>query len=541
MHTSKLEEMKKRFDGYKDYKNLPPRYATHVSTILTQLRYPKHVRKLMAECTRTRMSNRFFYAAMEWVRKNGFVETQRERKRKLVCSLTEKGKGALEYLSAPRYDFIEFRVDGERRGKIKLMVKNDKGEAVALEAFKLGLLIDMVAEGHPRVLEGIFYLGNRGRLAGENIHLDVQSELSKANLDISNLEDIMWDFYLSTVEKKLPEMVTLDFMGKFEPFYPDNKEALTAVTREYLGREKARFHEKVRRHFPYKSSLQLPASSRTLDPELIMAENAYKHFWVERVQEAKEELQERGEITIEKYVPQTVIVEQKRPACAEWIKRRLAEDANFFMPGFFWSRLGFKVARGGRADASRPYNTLLDKPKFARMIGDLLWPFEFMAHVCRVKFIRDQQGKISVEKLLLSPTVLIKYHPQILKEEEFDFRGMVKDAFEGFISMLGRYQNTDEFYDAWRVMGQRKYVVTGNERELVRNGAKMVKDEVFPRFYGKDLMIFAPIQEALIQYIMAGKKPVVDLAHVYSDLLEEKITPAEATEAIERGEYALKG
>jgi len=545
------QHLREKLSGYKSYKDLSDKYAGKILKILVNVRTPTHMRELMR---RTKMSNRFFYAALEWLRKHELVSARvegkkRERgRKKTIYKLTTKGKDALEYLDDPKYDSLEFRVDGERKGKIRIRIKNDKGEMVPLGAFELALLMDTVVRGDPRVLEGVFYMEMSDFAKKCPWRLEIEAELSERDLHVGALENTLWAYYTLTVERELRWVIAEPYIKELgQSFLESNKEKLKPIFQRLIKEGITRIRLA---HSPM-GNLRLPVSFETYSIESARAESAYRRYWVERYEEAQKGLKEKGKISIERClfphastvstVQREFIEELKNPACRAWIERRLAEDPNFFMPSFFWSKLGYKVPPTEKVGASRPYNTLLEKPKFVQILRDLMWPFELMANASRIILAMDRQGEIDVERLLPSPAVLIKYPALLTGVKEFDFEKIIKDAFDEFIAMLGKYQHTKDFYEAWRVVGQHHFMVRNDELDLIRAGAKPAdKSENFSRYHGKDLMIFAPIQEALIQYIAAGKKPVVDLARVYSDLLEERIeTIDDAVSAIEQGEYIL--
>jgi len=540
------ERLKEKFDKFKDYKELDDRYAKRVLQILLNTRAPIHVRGLVQK-TRN-MSNRFLHVALDWLCKHELLKTKKERKKKIV-ELTDKGKEAFEYLSAPKYDCIEFEVDGERQGKIKAFIKNKDGGVVPLKSYELGILLDVMI-GRLWFLGGVFYLDTLSYFAKQKdtLWLEIESKLYKRNLHVGALESALWVFFTHVVEKELPLVVGESYVKEFDQSYlrdtySQNKEQLKPLRPLF---QKLVKEEKARAALAFSDIGDLRLQSalysdvpNTWPPTIGVA---YKRYWIKQIENVRKELREKKDFLIENYLPTTLIDTLKIPECRPWIERRLAENPNYFMPSFFWSKLGFKVSCSKELDASLPYNTFLSKPKFVPILRDLMWPFEFMANASRVYFITiNQRGKIDLEKLLLSPAVLIKYPQLLMGAKEFDFEKMAKDAFDEFIGMLKKYQHTEDFYDAWRVVGQHAFMVGQQERELVKNGAAPAERlESSHLFFGKDLMIFAPIQEALIQYIAAGKTPVVNLAQIYSDLWEGKLEIlVDAVEAIEQGRYKL--
>jgi DNA-binding PadR family transcriptional regulator len=543
------DQLKEKFGKFDNYKELDDRYADKVLQILMNTRFPIHVRGLEQKIKKQkiRMSNRFLHAALDWLCKHEFLKTKKERKKKIV-ELTEKGKEAFEYLSAPKYDCIEFEVDGERRGKIKILIKNKDGNAVSLKSYELGILLDM-AIGRIWFLGGIFYLNTLSHFARQKdmLRLEVESKLSERNLHVGALESILWAFFTHVVYEELPWVVGESYIKEFDQnylqdSYSQDKEQLKPLRplfQRLVKEEKAR----ATLAFSDMGDLRLSSTFYSDIPNSWppMVGKAYKRYWIKQTQRVRKELKKKGDFSIENYLPQMVIKVLKDPKCRPWIERRLAENPNYFMPGFFWSKLGFKPPRSKELDASLPYNTFLSKPKFVLILRDLMWPFEFMVNASRVYFTVNQRGKIDLEKLLWSPAVLIKYPQLLMGAREFDFEKMAKDAFDEFIDMMKKYQHTEDFYEAWRVIGQHAFMIGQHERELVRNGAAPAERlESFSLFFGKDLMIFTPIQEALIQYIAAGRTPVVNLAQIYSDLWGGKLeTLMDAIEAIEQGRYKL--
>jgi DNA-binding PadR family transcriptional regulator len=190
--------------------------------------------------------------------------------------------------------------------------------------------------------------------------------------------------------------------------------------------------------------------------------------------------------------------------CKKWICQRLKENPNYFMPSQLWFELGFDVPRKWEGEVIFPYNLILVEPSFVSILPQLEFPFFTMA----------EEGEPILEGL---------GDGSIPVDEETNYR--LKKRFDRFLSVLRRFQNNGDFYEAWRIKRESYNLSNENYKKLV---------------------VFKPLEAAFCRYITRSS-PADNLwkayLEIFSDLgmgKEPIKTFNDVSDAIAKGKYTIK-
>lgn len=487
-----VDEMRLReeFDCRESYKDLQEEYRDKVLKILKRLRSPKHVRAILEPGG---VSHRFLRPTLEWLQKRGYVEEERVGKKR-IFRRTNEGNNAEIYLSAPPYESIRFRVDGEPAREIELWIEDNDGDPVRLGAEKLSILVRTFVTGERSPIGMVDAMG-------EGEKLKISQELLPGSHPVAELYSEMLRFYLERATGKLPS----EKVGHRSPALE-----LTPLEHAYVRRVLS-------------GECILPAAFSAHDPILSKAAERYRRYWREVLDE---DLTLEG--IIERHVSKPIVDALKNRSCRGWVQRRLKENPDFFMPRRFWPFLGFKGAPLAETiEASPPYNAILESPEFAGILPELLDSFSFAAEASAVEKLGGMipvSGWTDYLRVLAYATFYGEDEERVTKKIERGQKGhirlkrwedVVRTAFLEFRRVLRRHQRAKNFYEAWRVLRES---TLGEERY-------------------ENLEFFEPLNEGLVRYIEEGC--ATDLARLYARLLMGEVKPEEVKKAVRSGEYDL--
>jgi len=207
---------------------------------------------------------------------------------------------------------------------------------------------------------------------------------------------------------------------------------------------------------------------------------------------------EREALDAEKYIPKWLLESLEKPSVREWIERKLEDDVNFFMPRWFWERIGFREIVEGRypkTNPSHPYDISVKFPPFISFF------FELKRDLMSVF---EKSRKYEVREI-----------PEVLGDTQFEYRCWCT------ANVLLDYKDEEEFYLAFLRI----------QKELEEKGEE-----------GKSKML-KPIEDA---FFRENEEKEVRIASVYFDLsADSKFRGSledieEAREKIKNGDYDKK-
>lgn len=301
----------------------------------------------------------------------------------------------------PRYDSIELKVDGRKRGKIRLKFQN------VLSVEEMYKIIEDLAL--TPTLFG-FLLHNQELLDDANIKVTADSDQQ-----VKEFEDEIWHHIIKIAAK---------CFGKKEEYFEDIKYYCTYRLPDV---------------FAYAFGL--------LPPKLGELKSYYLKCWEGVNLEEPKFKTELAELI--DFIQEALNnVEVKK-----WINRRLEEDPDFIVPSPIWFKCDFDGGtRTWSGRISLPYNILIVEPKYALTIDVLFCILEWLAFRWRnmKKYGPPHRADPYLKDLLRfqnSMDVFLAW--RLFRESEFCKEH--GEIFEPIESAFERYKNTGQFTDLARV------------------------------------------------------------------------------------------
>lgn len=519
------------WDYATDYRELSKKNRTRCLKILSEIE--KRMLCEKRETTISKLKERSFmessslYECVDWLENTGLIERHKPSKTtlgrppKCTFALTRKGIDALVYLTAKEYDRLVLKVDGDWVGSITVTMRDPQYDSNKnLRTKKVGKMIEVITK--PRkitwddMVRAIEILRRERSLtrALEKLEADYTEMIP---LDPKTYGDVKVVGKYINVVKKLPHT-------------GNELETTASILKNLYMRSHAAWLKKLKlRDDDY--LIHLRTFSELWD--FLPGENSFPRLpstFFEPTDEVFEATFAYLRGLIHEFSDWPPMRLDSVYSKKEWYIRRYMDDPNFVFPGPWWrawwqslceaappedrrSPRNLPTLKSDIVPVSIPYDTAWSEPGFCRILPELFPVFWSIVkhkdfHQLLKEFLNDAREQV---KEIKNPRNE-RFHRVVV---EFVKELGKVDIWNCFISMLRKYQETSEFYEAWRVL-----------RELEVPGS-------FPRKKWKD--VFWPVDRALVAYILTGS--IIDLARVYSDLRAGKLKPEDVKRKIAKGDY----
>ena len=215
----------------------------------------------------------------------------------------------------------------------------------------------------------------------------------------------------------------------------------------------------------------------------------YRNYWRKVEKEARANVGSDKEINFRKILPWALKGDLSDPDIRQWIDKKLDEDPDWYMPHFLWNQLGFKRRKNlNEPSSANPPSFLTIHPKSLDTMIKLGWTLEDVG-----LFLKPQTPPKKVAKIFRTLS-------EAVKSTIFDF--------------FSTNQKSADLYDAWHHI-RSEYTKKMPEVSKVLDGASM-------------------------QYIFAGKKPVVNLVSAFRDIVDGLRSPGEVERLVRERYYKLE-
>jgi len=384
-----------------------------------------YITYLKTKRARPKVSIPYLEACIKWLKEKGYLDEKKGKKRRILLFLTDNGREALQ-----RLDDYFFAPLENPELRIKLELQEEK-EVVATLTGDPDNITKTAILSNSFIRDKILELS--AALCSSLGKVSLNIDLSPANegAAVVSLLKVLWSFYWQTLTKYK--------LGLLGPLYIDmhltheeDKKTYTEFWKEHLEKF-LRFDGMESMHDLFKGEKSWTVK-RPLFPLLPQE--------------------------LENLLP----IYTKDEEVKRWIEKRLEKDPDWFMPHFFWVKLGLKQSPERKEldsvdDVSPPIFHEITSPKLPREYAN----FDSMiSHVVR-------KGDEESVKVLCMWIVGVS-----------DWR-------------------TPDFYESWRIL-RREHEAKIGEDPKFRDTAKI-------------------LDAALLEYILADRNPNVDLHSAFNDYL----------------------
>ena len=460
-----VAEIVERLKEFSDISSLPEKDKKKFYLILQKFCQNKKVtgldiKKILdsEESSPRLVGYRYILAAIQWMDDRGVVK--RVTKKPLVLEVTDKSHMALrtleELLYPPKIEPIEIGLIGD--GKISITF--DRAEFDAVE--KLDFIFS------PKVYGPI---------------KDVLNEV----VDYVGSSKMTVEFSL----KPSPIVKLLSYMTKVYSRY----------TEEHL--------------FPFSFQIDNEIRSSGIEIRDLSKEKLWQIIWDFYERHAVNEISNGKNLNIDAYLPKILDFESgklntlsdylREAEVKNFIRGMLKRNPNFFMPYFFWEKIGFKIRMCPLEDTVAPptsdyYFARNDFPHILVSLREVLDEATCILEAKGIAFESEEERK--------------KFYDSI----EYDKIHRIYDRLHSWFHPSSWFppmevDRTEEFYKAWAVL-RKKYL-----------NILFDVSQIFDAAYE--------------QYIISNHKPNVDLVKVFSDLAHKLYGEKEAVDMIKEGKNPL--
>ncbi|MEM3873019.1 MAG: hypothetical protein QXE05_10725 [Nitrososphaeria archaeon] len=275
--------------------------------------------------------------------------------------------------------------------------------------------------------------------------------------------------------------------------------------------------------FPLRHKISYELEKSNIEIASLKENKLWAIIWNFYKKDAEEEINKGNQLCLDKYLQHMIPDEDTMKMmpdigcrvtltdylkCSEvknFISNILSWNPNFFMPYFFWEKIGFKVVNPPKDDlATPPYSTYyLAKNDFLYILVSLKRVLDEATWTLREEGIRFETEDAR------------KQYQQLFKHEKIY---CIYDQLHSWFHPsswlpLIEVDRMKEFYQAWSVLRQKYTNILIN--------------------------ISSILDAAYEQYIINNHKPNVDLVKVFSDLAHKIYSENEVLKMINEGKYSL--
>jgi len=429
--TVSVSMVKKRLDRYASAVELLKSDKKRFYDILEHIEKARRIQRnyityLKTKCARPKVSIPYLEACIKWLKEKGYLDEKKGKKRRKLLFLTDSGREALQ-----RFDDYFFAPLENPELRIKLELQEEK-EVVATLSGDPDNITKTAILSNSFIRDRILELSAALCSSLGKVSLNIDLSSTKEGTAVVSLLKVLWSFYWQTLTKYK--------LGLLGPLYIDmhltyeeDKKAYTEFWKEHL-----------------ETFLRFDGTSM----------QEYEMFHGEKSWTVKRPLFSLLPKELENLLPIYIKDEEAK----KWIEKRLEKDPDWFMPHFFWVKLGLKQSPQRKEldsvnDVSPPIFHEVTSPKL---------PGEYAKFDSMISYLVRKEDEESVKILCM------------------------------WIVGESNWTNPD-FYESWRIL-RREYKAKIGEEPKFRDIAKI-------------------LDAALLEYILADHNPNVDLQSALNDYL----------------------